>query len=54
VRKGATRIEIEELAPGRPIVEELARMLSGSAAAVALDHAESLLGEVRERQNTRS
>jgi DNA repair protein RecN (Recombination protein N) len=48
--RGATTIEIGELADRRTIVEEVARMLSGSTAGVALEHAASLLADAGRRK----
>jgi DNA repair protein RecN (Recombination protein N) len=42
-----TVIELVPLDDQRAVPEEIARMLSGSAAAVALEHATTLIGEVR-------
>jgi len=47
--RGSTVIEVVALSE-RPAVEEIARMLSGSTAAVALEHAEMLVGDVRTRK----
>ncbi len=44
---GNTLIELVLLEEQRAVPEEIARMLSGSAAAVALEHAATLIGEVR-------
>jgi DNA repair protein RecN (Recombination protein N) len=48
--RGKTTIELAELDGQPAILDELARMLSGSSAAVALEHARALLREVRERK----
>jgi DNA repair protein RecN (Recombination protein N) len=48
--RGKTTIEVVELSGQPAILDEIARMLSGSSAAVALEHARSLLHEVRERK----
>jgi DNA repair protein RecN (Recombination protein N) len=48
--RGKTTIELVELNGQPAILDELARMLSGSSAAVALEHARSLLHDVRERK----
>ncbi|MGP6157702.1 MAG: DNA repair protein RecN [Vulcanimicrobiaceae bacterium] len=45
--EGNTVIELVPLDEQRAVPEEIARMLSGSAAAVALEHASTLIGEVR-------
>ncbi|HTV74329.1 MAG TPA: DNA repair protein RecN [Candidatus Acidoferrales bacterium] len=45
-----TQIEVLALDQAPAIREEIARMLSGNAAAVALDHAETLLAEVRQKK----
>lgn len=44
--RGATVIDVVSL-DERPAVEEIARMLSGSSAAIALEHARSLVRDVR-------
>jgi DNA repair protein RecN (Recombination protein N) len=49
-RSGATVVELVELEERRDVLEEIARMLSGSTAAVALQHAETLVGEVGRRK----
>jgi DNA repair protein RecN (Recombination protein N) len=47
-RRGeSTVVEIVPLDDARAVLEEIARMLSGSVAAVALEHAETLVREVR-------
>ena len=46
-RRGTTVVELVALDDARAILEEIARMLSGSAADVALDHAETLVREAR-------
>jgi DNA repair protein RecN (Recombination protein N) len=46
-RKGATLIDIVQLEEPRAVREEIARMLSGSAAGVALEHAATLLREAQ-------
>jgi DNA repair protein RecN (Recombination protein N) len=46
-RGAATVVELVSLADGRPVLEEIARMLSGSTAGVALDHADALVRDVR-------
>jgi DNA repair protein RecN (Recombination protein N) len=48
--KGTTVIELVPLDEKAAVPEEIARMLSGSAAAVALEHAATLIGEVRTRK----
>lgn len=45
-----TTIELVELREGDAVLEELARMLSGSAASVALDHAAAMLKHARTRK----
>jgi DNA repair protein RecN (Recombination protein N) len=47
---GNTLIELVPLEEQRAVPEEIARMLSGSAAAIALEHAATLIGEVRSRK----
>jgi DNA repair protein RecN (Recombination protein N) len=44
---GATVIELVALEERRDVLEEIARMLSGNTAAVALEHAEALVRDVR-------
>jgi DNA repair protein RecN (Recombination protein N) len=44
--RGSTVVEVVALA-GQPALEEIARMLSGSTAAVALEHAEALVRDAR-------
>jgi DNA repair protein RecN (Recombination protein N) len=51
VRGSSTVVELVPLDETRAVLEEIARMLSGSVAAVALDHAETLVREVRARKN---
>jgi DNA repair protein RecN (Recombination protein N) len=48
--RGKTTIDVVELHEQPAMLEEIARMLSGSSAAVALEHARTLLAEVRERK----
>jgi len=48
--RGKTTIELVELSGQPAILDEIARMLSGSSAGVALEHARSLLSDVRERK----
>ncbi len=47
---GKTTIELTELSDQPAILDEIARMLSGSSAAVALEHARALHSDVRERK----
>jgi len=49
----ATSISLERLGEDEGALEELARMLSGSVAEVALDHARALLGDVRRERHGR-
>ena len=46
----ATVVELVPLAGRRDVLEEIARMLSGTTAAVALDHAQTLVRDVRARK----
>jgi DNA repair protein RecN (Recombination protein N) len=46
-RGAATIVELVALEEGRPVLEEIARMLSGSTTGVALDHADALVRDVR-------
>ncbi|HMD01764.1 MAG TPA: DNA repair protein RecN [Candidatus Baltobacteraceae bacterium] len=48
--RGGTSIELVELGDQPAVLEELARMLSGSSAGVALEHARTLLADVRHRK----
>ena len=48
--KDTTTIELVELTEHGAVLDELARMLSGTAAAVAIDHAGTLLRDVRRRK----
>jgi DNA repair protein RecN (Recombination protein N) len=48
---GQTRIELVALADPKARLEEIARMLSGSASGVALDHAQTLLADVRAQKD---
>ena len=48
--RGATTIEVVELDGQPAMLEEIARMLSGSASAVALEHARSLLNDVHRQK----
>jgi len=50
-RAGTTVIELVALEKRPDVAEEIARMLSGTAAAVALEHAETLLREARARKS---
>lgn len=50
-RKDSTVIELVKLDDRGAALEELARMLSGSSAGVALEHAEALLREARVRKS---
>ena len=50
VEAGATVIELVALEDRPAVLSEIARMLSGSAAAIALEHAETLVGDVRARK----
>jgi len=45
--QGTTVIEVVALEDERSVLEEIARMLSGSAAGVAIEHAQSLVREAR-------
>ncbi len=47
VENGTTFVELERLDARPAVLAEIARMLSGSAKAVALEHAETLVREVR-------
>jgi DNA repair protein RecN (Recombination protein N) len=47
---GSTIVELVLLDERGAVLEEVARMLSGSAAGVALDHAEALVRDVRKRK----
>ena len=47
---GTTVVELVDLAGRRDVLEEIARMLSGNTAAVALEHAETLVRDVRARK----
>ena len=51
-RKGATVVELVPLDASADVVDEIARMLSGSAATVAREHAETLVREVAVRKAT--
>ena len=46
-RGASTIVELVALEEGRPVLEEIARMLSGSTTGVALDHADALVRDVR-------
>ncbi|GAC1494083.1 MAG: hypothetical protein NVS1B2_10120 [Vulcanimicrobiaceae bacterium] len=46
-RAGATVVEIVELGRDRAVLEEIARMLAGDTADVALEHAQTLVRDVR-------
>ena len=46
-RNGTTIVEVVELADRKAILEEIARMLAGDTADVALEHAEALVRDVR-------
>ena len=46
-RRDATRIDVVRLDGAREILEEIARMLSGTTAAVALEHAQALVAGAR-------
>jgi DNA repair protein RecN (Recombination protein N) len=46
-RAGTTIVELVELHERNAILEEIARMLAGNTAAVALEHAETVLHDVR-------
>ena len=48
--RGGTTIELVELRERDAIVDELARMLSGSVAGVAREHGEALLADARKRK----
>lgn len=48
--KDTTTIELVELTEHGAVLDELARMLSGTVAAVAIDHAGTLLRDVRRRK----
>jgi DNA repair protein RecN (Recombination protein N) len=48
--RGTTTIELIELRERDAVVDELARMLSGSSAGVAREHAATLLNDVRKRK----
>ncbi|HEY0798833.1 MAG TPA: DNA repair protein RecN [Candidatus Baltobacteraceae bacterium] len=50
--KNATQIDLVLLDKPAVVREEIARMLSGTAASVALEHAESLLGEARKKKSS--
>ncbi len=50
-RGGATFIDLVPLEERSASLEEIARMLSGTSAGVALEHAEALLRDVRERKS---
>jgi len=47
-RAGSTVVELVALDERKAVLEEIARMLSGSAAGVALEHAEALVRDVRD------
>jgi len=49
--RNTTTIEVLELRTPAAVIDELARMLSGSAAGVARDHAATLLDDVRRQKN---
>jgi len=49
-RAGDTVVELVALEERRDVLEEIARMLSGNTAAVALEHAEALVRDVRVRK----
>jgi DNA repair protein RecN (Recombination protein N) len=51
-RGGATTIELLELRERDALLDELARMMSGKVAAVAVEHAETLLRDARKRKQT--
>jgi len=48
--RNKTSIELVQLDEQPAVLDEVARMLSGSSAAVAVEHARTLLAEVRERK----
>jgi DNA repair protein RecN (Recombination protein N) len=50
-KKDETQIELVPLEESAVVREEIARMLSGTTAAVALDHAETLLADVRQKKS---
>jgi DNA repair protein RecN (Recombination protein N) len=50
-RAGATVVELVALDERKAVLEEIARMLSGSPAGVALEHAEALVRDVRARKS---
>ena len=50
-RRGATVVELVALDERQAVLEEVARMLSGSAAGVALEHAEALVRDARARKS---
>ncbi|MBD5606504.1 MAG: hypothetical protein IAI48_15650, partial [Candidatus Eremiobacteraeota bacterium] len=52
-RGGATVVELVLLDAKRDVLEEIARMLSGSVASAALEHAEALHREVGEEKARR-
>jgi len=49
-RAGSTIVELVALDARKAVLEEIARMLSGSPAGVALEHAEALVRDVRARK----
>ncbi len=48
--RGTTVVELVPLAARADVLEEIARMLSGSVAAVALEHARTLVGDVQTKK----
>ena len=53
-KRGATTIELVELRDREAIVDELARMLSGSTAGVAREHAATLLSDAHRQKSPRA
>ena len=51
-RAGTTIVELVELSRSDAILEEIARMLAGNTAAVALEHAETVLRDVRGKKTS--
>jgi len=49
-RAGTTIIELVELLEGKDVLAEIARMLAGDTAGVALEHAETLVRDVRAKK----
>ena len=51
-RAGTTIVELVELSRSDAILEEIARMLAGNTAAVALEHAQTVLRDVRAKKTS--